>query len=105
MLTAEEIDALVARVVAHVRPEKVIVFGSYAKGTASARSDLDLCVVVDTLLPPSRRADTLRPLLAGYLVPVDIHVHTPEEMEEYGKEQHSFLHSVLKSGNVVYSAT
>ena len=38
MLTAEEIDALVARVVARVRPEKVIVFGSYAKGTASARS-------------------------------------------------------------------
>lgn len=105
MLTAEEIDALVARVVAHVRPEKVIVFGSYAKGTASARSDLDLCVVVDTPLPAFRRADALRPLLAGYLVPVDIHVHTPEEMQEYGKERHSFLHSVLMSGNVVYSAT
>lgn len=105
MMTAKEIDALVARVVAHIRPERVIVFGSYAKGTASDRSDLDLCVVVDTPLPPSRRADALRPLLAGYLVPIDIHIHTPEEMEECGKEEHSFLHSVLKSGNVVYAAT
>jgi predicted nucleotidyltransferase len=105
VLTTEEIDALVARVVARVRPEQVIVFGSYAKGSASRNSDLDLCVVVDTPLPPARRADALRPLLAGCLVPVDVHVHTPEEMREYGKEQHSFLHSVLASGKVVYSAT
>ena len=105
MLTNEEIDALVARLVARVHPDQVIVFGSYAKGTANPGSDLDLCVVMDTPMPPSRRADTLRPLLAGCLVPVDVHVQTPEEMREYGKERHSFLHSVLASGKVVYTAT
>lgn len=104
MLTSEEIDALVARVVARVRPEEVIVFGSYAKGTATPGSDLDLCVVMETVLPLTRRADALRPLLAGCLVPVDVHVHTPEEMREYGKEQHTFLYSVRASGKVVYSA-
>lgn len=104
MLTTEEINALVARVVARVHPDQVIVFGSYAKGTATPGSDLDLCVVMDTPLPFHRRSDALQPLLAAYLVPVDIHVHTPEEMREYGAEQYSFLHSVLKSGKVLYSA-
>lgn len=104
MLTDREIDALVARVVDRVRPEKVIVFGSYAKGTAHVGSDLDLCVIVETSLPHARRAETLKPLLGGYLVPVDVHVHTPEEVREYGTEEHSFLHSVLRSGRVVYEA-
>ena len=105
MLTAGEIDALVARVVERMRPQQVIVFGSYAKGTAHPGSDLDLCVIVETPLPLVRRADALRPLLASCLVPVDVHVHTPEEMREYGKEPHSFLNSVLASGKVVFSAT
>lgn len=104
MLTEREIDALVARVVHRVRPDKVIVFGSYAKGTAHRGSDLDLCVIAETSLPLARRGDALKPLLEGYLVPVDVHVHTPEEVREYGREEHSFLHSVLRSGRVVYEA-
>lgn len=102
MLTTEEIEALVGRVVERIRPEQVIVFGSYAKGTAHPGSDLDLCVIADTPLPPARRADTLRPLLETFLVPVDVHVHTLEEVREYGKEPYSFLNSVLMSGIVVY---
>lgn len=104
MLSEREIDELVARIVDRVRPEKVIVFGSYAKGTAHVGSDLDLCVVAETSLPQACRADALRPLLGSYLVPVDVHVLTPEEVREYGKQEHSFVHSVLRSGRVVYAA-
>ncbi len=104
MLTTAEIQGIVGRIVERVRPEQVIMFGSYAKGTAHPGSDLDLCVITDTPLSQARRADTLRPLLGSYLVPVDLHVHTPEELREYGKEPHSFLHSVLASGKVMYSA-
>lgn len=104
MLTDPEIDALVARVVDRIQPEKVMVFGSYAKGTAHVASDLDLCVILETSLPHARRADSLRPLLGGYLVPVDVHVYTPDEVREYGSVEHSFLHSVMRSGRVVYEA-
>jgi len=104
MLTTAEIQGIVARIVERVRPEQVIMFGSYAKGMARPGSDLDLCVITETLLPQARRADSLRPLLESYLVPVDLHVHTPEEVRENGKEPHSFLHSVLASGRVMYSA-
>ena len=102
MLTDDEIAKLVERIVARVQPEKVIVFGSYAKGTATILSDLDILVVKDTHLPMHLRKDALLPILSNFLIRVDLHVYTPEEVEEYGREQFSFLNSVLTSGKVLY---
>jgi uncharacterized protein len=45
MLTEEQIDAAAQRLVATLHPKKVILFGSYARGTATEHSDLDLMVV------------------------------------------------------------
>jgi uncharacterized protein len=102
MLRPEEIDELVRRIVACIRPQKVVIFGSYAKGTATARSDLDVFVVKETEMPRARRADELRPMLSQFLIPVDVHVYTPEEEAEYGKEPFSFVDSILKWGKTVY---
>src|SRR5437868_1256764 len=102
MLTTTEIDTLVARVVERIHPQKVILFGSYAKGTATLRSDLDIFLIKETELPVLLRADALKPLLANTLIPVDVHVFTPEEVEEYRDERFSFIHSVLTTGKIVY---
>jgi uncharacterized protein len=103
MLTSREIDDLVRRIVERAKPEKVILFGSYAKGTQTSASDLDLLVVKDTMLPVSHRANELKPLLSHTLINVDIHVYTPEEVEEYAKEPYSFVNSVLRFGKMVFS--
>ena len=102
MLTPREIDALVRRIVERIQPQKVIIFGSYAKGTATMRSDLDILVIKETELPMPNRADNLRPMLSRILISVDVHFYTPEEVEEFGKEQFSFINSVLKSGITVF---
>ncbi len=102
MLTEDEINKLVEKIVQRIRPEKVIVFGSYAKGTATYKSDLDLFVIKDTPLPMRNRGEEIRPIVSKLLVSVDVHVYTPEEVEEYGNEAFSFVHSVLKTGKVLY---
>jgi len=102
VLTDAEIEALVHRLAVRARPHRIIVFGSYAKGTASATSDLDILVVRDTVLSMAQRATDLTPICDGYLVPIDLHVYTPEEVEEYGKEEYHFLNTVLRTGRVVY---
>lgn len=104
MLTPGEIDRVVRRVVTILRPTRVIMFGSYAKGSATIRSDLDLLVVADTTLPMTRRADDVQSVLARTLIPVDVHVYTPEEIEEYGAEPGSFIDSVLRTGKLVFTA-
>ena len=102
MLTPCEIETLVRRIVTRIRPDKVIVFGSYAKGTPTSRSDLDIFVIKETALPMASRANDLQPLISNILIGVDVHVYTPEEVEEYGKEAFSFVNSVLKSGKTVF---
>jgi predicted nucleotidyltransferase len=102
MLTSDEITEIVARVAARLRPQKVILFGSYAKGAATARSDLDLFVIQQTPLPPERRASSVTPLLATVPVRVDIHIYTPEEVESDAREPFSFVNSVLVSGRTMY---
>ena len=84
-----------------MRPEKILIFGSHAKGTATIRSDLDV-FVKETSLPMAHRADALRPIRFQKLIHIDIHVYAPEEVEEYGKDEFSFVHSVLKSGKTVF---
>lgn len=102
MLTEKEIEKIINRIVMRIQPQKVIVFGSYAKNTATIKSDLDIFVVKDTELPMANRADDLKPILSNSLIPVDVHIYTPEEVEEYGQEVFSFVNSVLKTGKVVF---
>jgi len=102
MLAATEIDTLVGRIVALTRPEKVIIFGSYAKGMATIRSDLDIFLIKETVLPMANRVDDLKPMLSCVLISVEVHNYTPEELDEYCKEEFSFVSSVLRSGKTVY---
>ena len=102
MLNRDEINQLVERIVERMDPAQIIVFGSYAKGKATNKSDLDLCVVTDTHLPMDLRATEVLPILAQMLVHVDIHVYTPEEMLVLGQEKYTFVHSIQRSGVIVY---
>ena len=102
MLTESEIQTLVDKIAKRMEPEKIIIFGSYAKGTATLRSDLDLLIIKDTPLPMHARDADIRALVAHRLVDVDVHVYTPEEVEEYRTEAFSFIDSVLKSGKLAY---
>lgn len=83
-------------------PEQVVVFGSYAKGVATATSDLDLLVIRRTQLPMASRRRSLQPLRAGGVVAIDLFVYTPEEVEEYGHDPANFLASALTYGTTVF---
>jgi predicted nucleotidyltransferase len=101
-LTSKEIETIVTRIVMVARPERVMMFGSYAKNRATDRSDLDLLVVMSTDSSSLYRPSDFAPYLGGWIVPIDIHVVTAEELEEYGRQQYQFLHSVLRSGHTLY---
>lgn len=102
MLMKPEIDRIIERIVARTQPQKIIIFGSYAKGTATIKSDLDILVVKDTELPMINRAADLLTNFHNALIPVDVHIYTTEEVEEYAKEPFSFINTILKSGNIVF---
>lgn len=80
-------DALVVSVVARIveacAPERVIVFGSAARGEAKPGSDLDLLVVLDLPagMPAREMARTLHALFDGWLLPLDIVVLPTQDWE------------------------
>jgi predicted nucleotidyltransferase len=80
--------------------ERVILFGSAARGDVGSTSDLDLLVVRrDARRPAERAADLYR--RARPTVAVDLLVYTPEELEA-AREQSSFVRRVLREGRVVH---
>src|SRR4051794_17399549 len=102
MLTKIEIDAIVERILKRIRPQRVIIFGFYAKGTAAVGSDLDIFIIQETHLPMAERAHDLLTILSHSLIPIDVHIYTPEEVEEYGREPFSFVNSILKTGKAFF---
>jgi uncharacterized protein len=93
---------MVDQIVYWAAPQAVVLFGSVSKGTATAGSDIDLLVVQDTHTPPELREADLAALLDEYAFHVDLLVRTPEEVAAGASRSHSFLHSVLRTGRVVY---
>jgi predicted nucleotidyltransferase len=98
----EQIAQLTARIVAAERPEKIILFGSYASGTATENSDIDLLVISHSTLPRPEREVRLTRQLFGSGVPYDLLVLTPEEMEERLRRNGPFIREILATGQVVY---
>ncbi|MEA3310337.1 MAG: nucleotidyltransferase domain-containing protein [Chloroflexota bacterium] len=85
----------------HGSPEKIILFGSLAKGELHRWSDIDLLIVERTSLPFFQRLHQKR-LLLQPTVGTDILVYTPEEFEQLSLERPFFREEVLSKGTVLY---
>lgn len=96
------IREMAARLVDAIHPEKVILFGSHARGNADEQSDLDFLVIAESDEPPTRRSVPLYRALSGYLVPVDILVRTPREVEASRELPFSIIQTALAEGITLY---
>ena len=76
----QTIDDVIERLVREYDPDRIILFGSRALGTATEDSDIDLLVVKETASRPLDRRVHVERLLRDRSVPLDIHVYTPREI-------------------------
>lgn len=98
-----DLAEIVKRIVETAEPEKVILFGSTARGEAGPHSDMDFLIIKST---SSRREldNKIRRALYGVNVSIDLVVATPEDVERY-KDSHALVYKpALKDGIVVYDA-
>ncbi len=90
------------RVVASADPERILLFGSHARGCASLDSDVDLLVVMPLAGSRRRRATEIERSLVGVDLPVDLVLVTPEESERYRETPGTVIKSALEEGHVLY---
>ena len=103
-IPSEELEALVRRIVEAVQPEKIIVFGSAARGAMKPGSDLDLLVIKRGEFHHIELAQRIYRALGMRKIAVDITVATPEEVEKYRDEYGLVLYSALREGKLIYDA-
>ena len=102
--TAAEIGKIVQAIVDEVRPRRVILFGSAARGEARENSDIDLLVVVPD---GAHRRETARRLyrsVSGAGIPFDLVVATEGDLARYGDRIGLVYRTALAEGRVLYAA-
>lgn len=72
LITEELIREIKDRIVTTVHPDKIIIFGSYAYGTPTKDSDLDLLVIMPSNEPMHRRVTRIRKLVRDINIPKDL---------------------------------
>ena len=97
------LDEIVRRIVEAAEPEKIILFGSTARGDARPDSDLDF-LVVKAGAHRRKLGLKIRRNLYGIRVPIDVIVATPEDLERYGNSHAPVYKHAIKEGLVLYDA-
>ena len=84
------------------RPERVILFGSYARGVANEDSDVDLLVIIDHDKPRNVDQAIAMRLKADAPFPMDMLVKRPAEVIARLSMNDTFLKGVFRDGKVLY---
>ena len=103
-LSEEILQEIVQRVVEVAKPEKIILFGSAARGEMGPNSDLDLLVVKRGKYNRSRLAGDIYINLHGVGHAVDVIVVTPQDVDRYRDTHCLIIKPALQEGREVYRA-
>ena len=96
----KEIQKLIKELMPY-KPQKIILFGSTARGDLNEGSDLDIVIIKDT---KKRFLDRIADVLSFYQGKkgLDVLVYTPDEFEKMKEEGNPFIRQVLSEGKVIY---
>ena len=102
---AKTLPKAVRRIVTELKPDKIILFGSYAYGKPTPDSDVDLLIVMETNGKEKEMYRAASMLLYPREFPVDIIVKTPKEVEDAmrgGVVNGFFIREMVSKGKVLY---
>ncbi len=100
-IPGEILAEVIRRIVEVAQPERIILFGSAARGEWGPDSDLDL-LVVKSGVHRRHLVQTIYRNLIGIGFPVDVVVVTPEDIEHYGEAPGLVIEPALREGRIVY---
>lgn len=102
MIEPEQIDEAIRTLAEAAAPERILLFGSYARGDATDDSDLDFLVIASCVEDRAKEMVRLRRALRPLRVPADVLVYSAEDVERWGNQPGSALYWALREGRVVY---
>ncbi|MEO5329174.1 MAG: nucleotidyltransferase domain-containing protein [Magnetococcus sp. THC-1_WYH] len=107
-ITDADLSTMSARIVETVHPERIILFGSYARGDAASDSDVDLLVIVPGGFSGSQRwqmMQTIRKAVARVRCSKDILLYSRDEVERWRSSRNHVVANALREGKVIYEGS
>ena len=98
------LNKIVRRIVEVAKPDRIILFGSAARGRMSPNSDLDLLVIKSGKYDPGRLVGEIYMNLYGVGQAVDVILATPEQVEQYRNTHCLIIAPALRDGKEIYRA-
>jgi predicted nucleotidyltransferase len=103
MVAMREIRALGRRIAERFKPRRIVLFGSYAYGTPTEDSDVDLFIIMRNRVDEVHKAVEIR-LTLDVPFPMDIVVRTPVNVRKRLAMGDPFVQDILERGRVLYEA-
>lgn len=97
------VERTLLRLIRAFAPERVLLFGSRAKGMEKASSDIDLLVIAQVEGDPALHQRRAKQLASDCFPRVDVVIATPEEVANAAHARSPFLLSILDSGIPLYT--
>lgn len=96
----KEIDSIKRQVIEKYNPKEILLFGSVAKGIFREHSDIDLCIIMDTM--NKRELLTNMYIDIESNIPFDLVLYTIEEWNNCINDKSSFAYSIINTGVKIY---
>lgn len=100
----EVLDEIVRRIVKVAEPERIILFGSAARGTMGPNSDIDILIIKRGQFHRGHLTEAIYMNLIGVGQAVDVIVVTPEDVERYQNSHPLVIAPALREGKEIYAA-
>lgn len=102
---SQKIKEITEKIVKEFKPEKIILFGSYAWGKPGPDSDVDLLIIKDTKKKLGREvASEISSFIFPRPFPLDIIVYNSREIKKkVSQDRNLFLEDVINNGKMLYA--
>jgi uncharacterized protein len=97
------IGMMVKKLAEQFDPDSIILFGSHARGSAKADSDIDLLVVLPIKGSKCAKQLEMRIALHEFKIPTDIIVATPDDVNRFRNIPGTIIRPALLEGKVIYA--
>jgi predicted nucleotidyltransferase len=103
-VSPELLQEIVRRIIDVAHPERIILFGSAARGDMGPDSDIDLLIVKADVAHRGRLAEEIYLALSGIGVGVDVVVVTPRDIERFQDRVGSIIRPAVRDGREIYAS-
>ena len=98
----DHVDGMVRRIASRFQPEKIILYGSHARGDAGADSDVDLLIVMRVAGSCRQMANEIDLALSDRALPLDLVVVTPEQFSRQSELVGTLVREAAREGKIIY---